>query len=60
MDVKFGACIKDHHISNEFEDHGNRSKFKVINVKNVNIPVFSIVSEMMLQGQGHNGQRSRS
>ena len=37
----------------------SRSKVKVIKVKNVIILVFSLVSEKMVQGQGHNGQGHR-
>ncbi len=55
-DLKFGARIKDHHILDEFEGQGHRSKVKVTKVKNVKIPVFSLVSEKMVQGQGHEGQ----
>ena len=54
MDLKFGVCIEDHHISDKFE--GYRSKIKVTKVKNLKIPVFSLVSEKMVQGQGHKGQ----
>ena len=56
MDLKFGARIKDHHISDKFEGLGHRSKVEVTKVKNVKIPVFSLVSEKMVQGQGHKGQ----
>ncbi len=55
-DIKFGACIKGHHISKEFEGQGRRSKVKVSKVKNVKIPVFSLVSEKVVQGQGHEGK----
>ena len=44
-DLKFGAHIKDHYILDEFEGQGHRSKVKVTEVKNVKIPVFSLVSE---------------
>ncbi len=54
MDLKFSTYIKDHHISDEFEGH--RSKVKVTSVKNVKIPVFSLVSEKVGQGQGQGGQ----
>ena len=60
-DLKFGARIEDHHISDKTEGH--RSKVKVTKVKNVKITVFSLVSENIVQGhkgQGHHGQRSRS
>ncbi len=64
MDLKFGTPIEDHHISDKCEGQGHRSKVKVTKVKNVKIPVFSLVSEKMVQGQGHKGQgqgrRSRS
>ncbi len=53
MDLKFGARIKDHHISNKCEGQGHRSKVDVTKVKNVKIPVFSLFSEKMVQGQGH-------
>ncbi len=64
-DLKFGARIEDHHILDEFEGQGHRSKVKVTKVKNVKIPVFGLVSEKVVQGQGHEGQghkgqRSRS
>ncbi len=65
-DLKFGAGIKDHHISKEFEGQGHRSKVNVTKVNNVKIPVFSLVLEKVskVQGQGHEGQgqshRSRS
>ncbi len=52
MDLKFGRHTKDHHISNEFEGQGHRSKVKVTKVKHVKIPVFSLVSEKVVQGQG--------
>ena len=53
--------MKDHHISDKFEGQGHRSKVKVTKVKNVKIPVFSLVSEKVAQGQCHEGQgRSRS
>ncbi len=55
-DLKFGTRIKDHHISDEFEGQGHRSKVKVTKVKNVKISVFSLVSEKVVQGQGHEGQ----
>ncbi len=58
-DLKFGAHIEDHHnniISDEFEAQGHRSKVKVTKVKNVKIPVFSLVSEKVVQGQRHEGQ----
>ena len=55
-DLKFGARIKDHHISNGFEDQGHKSKVKVTKVKNVKILVFSLVSEKVVQGLGHEGQ----
>ncbi len=55
-DLKFGARIKDHHIPDEFEGQGHRSKVKVTKVKNIKIPVFSLVSEKVAQGQGHEGQ----
>ena len=42
--LKFGSCIKDHHISDGFEGQGHRSKVKVTKDKNVKIPVFSLVS----------------
>ncbi len=62
MDLKFGTPIEDHHISDKCEGQGHRSKVKVTKVKNVKIPVFSLVSEKMVQGQGqgHQGRRSRS
>ncbi len=56
MDLKLGARIEGHHISDKFEGQGHRSKVKV---KNVKIPVFSLVSENMVQGQGHKGQGQR-
>ncbi len=55
-DLKFGTRIKDHHTSDKFEGQGDRSKVKVSKVKNVKITVFSLVSEKMVQGQGHMGQ----
>ncbi len=55
-DLKFGTHIN---ISDEFEVQGHRSKVKVINVKNVRILVFSLVSENEVQGQGHKGQGHR-
>ena len=55
-DLKFGARIKDHHILDKFEGQGHRSKVKVTKVKNVKIPVFSLVSEKVVQGQGHESQ----
>ncbi len=33
-----------------------RSKVKVTKVRNVKIPIFSLVSEKVAQGQGHEGQ----
>ena len=48
--------IKDHQLSDKFESQGHRSKVKVTKVKNVKIPVFSLVSEKVVQGQGHEGQ----
>ncbi len=54
--LKFGARIKNHHISDGFEGQGHRSKVKVTKVKNVKTPVFSLVSEKVVQGQGHKGQ----
>ena len=56
MDLEFGARIKDCDISEKFEGQGHRSKVKVTKVKNVKIPVFSLLSEKMVQGQGHKGQ----
>ncbi len=62
-DLKFSVHIKDYHISDKFEGQGHRAKVKVTKVKNVKIPVFSLVSEKMVQGQGHGikvtGSRSR-
>ncbi len=55
-DLIFGARIKDHHILDKFEGQGHRSKVKVTEVKKVKIPVFSLVSEKMVQGQVHKGQ----
>ena len=55
-DLKFGARIKDHHTLDNFEGQGHRSKVKVTKVKNVKIPVFSKVSEKVVQGQGHKSQ----
>ncbi len=45
-DLKVSPHVKDHHISNEFEDHSLKSK-----VKNVKVSVFSLVSEKVVQGQ---------
>ncbi len=46
----------DLHISDKFEGQGHRSKVKVTKVKSVKIPVFSLLSEKMVQGQGHRDQ----
>ncbi len=67
IDLKFGICIKDYHISNEFEGQDHRSKVQVTKVKNVK-KFFSLVSENVVrghrgeghQGQGHQGQSHRS
>ncbi len=59
-DLKFGIRIKDHHILNEFEGKGHRSKIKATKVKNVEMPVFSLVSEKVVRGQGHKGHGSMS
>ncbi len=55
-DLKLRTHIKDHHISDKFEGQGHRLKVKVTKVKNVKIPVFSLVLEKMVQGPGHKGQ----
>ncbi len=47
--------MKDHHISDKDKDH--RSKVKVTKVKNVKKKsVFSLVSENVVKGQGHEDQ----
>ncbi len=45
---------KYHHIADEFKDRGHRSKYnvKVTNVKNANIPSFSLIQEKVVQCQG--------
>ncbi len=53
LDLHFGTHIKGHNISGKFEGQGHRLKVKVTKVKNVKIPVFSLVSENMVYGQGH-------
>ncbi len=63
-DLNFGTHIKGHDISDEFEGQGQRSRSP--RSENVKIPVFSLVSENMVQGQNHEvkvigqGQRSSS
>ncbi len=42
-DLNFGIRIKGHHISDEYEGQGHRSKVRVTKVKNVKISVFSLV-----------------
>ena len=54
-ELKFGARITDHHIAKEFEGQGHKWKVKVTKVKNIEIPVFSLVSEKVVQGQGQEG-----
>ncbi len=62
----FALCThtKDHYILDDWDGQGQRSNVKVTNVKNVKIPVFSLVSErwskVKVTGQGHKGRRSRS
>ena len=60
LDLKFVTDIRDHHISDEIEVQGHRSKVKVTKVNNVKILVFSLISEKVVQGQGHRGQGQRS
>ncbi len=61
MDLKVGTYIDVHHISDKFEGQGHRSKVKVTKVKKCRKFQFSaIVSENMVQGQGHKGQGQRS
>ncbi len=52
---KFGTHLKDH-LSDKFESQGHRLKVKVTKFKNVKIPVFNLVSEKVVQCQGHDGQ----
>ena len=52
--------LKDYHFSDEFQGQDHRSKVKVTKVKNVKNSVFSLVSEKVVQGQGHKGQDQRS
>ncbi len=46
--------IKGHYISDKFKGQCHRSRSP--GSKNVKIPVFSLVSENTVQGQGHKGQ----
>ena len=65
-----GGLLTDYNDTFEGQGQNIMSKVKVtkvIKVKNVKIPVFSLVLEKMVQGrgqkgqgQGHKGQRSRS
>ena len=57
--MKFSTHIKDHHISTEFESQGHRSEIKVTEVINVNISVFNLLSEKVVQGQEGQGQGSK-
>ncbi len=65
MNLKFSTHIKDHHISSlKVKVIGHRSKGMVTKIKNLKVLVFSLVSEKVVQGQGHEGKgqgrRSRS
>ncbi len=53
MNLKFSTNIKDNHISDEFKGQGHHGQ-------KCKIPVFSLVSENMVQGQGHRGQGCRA
>ncbi len=50
MDLKFGTHIKEHHVLGQVEGQGHRSKVKV---KNIEVPVFKLVSEKVVQCQCH-------
>ena len=60
LGLKLGAHIEGHHTLDKFEGQGHRSKVKVTKVNNVKNPVFSLVSEKVVKGQGHTGQGQRS
>ncbi len=55
-DLNFCTHTKGHYISDKYEGQDYKTNVKVIKVKNVKIPIFSLVSETVVRRSQSQGQ----